>query len=112
MEYRFLNQSGALSTVHGEEMSESDVASSLLKDWSPRSTRKTNERDWAKIDLQTFAIPRSILANVPESVARENVVLPLADDGTVHEGSGGAWHAGRAMRNRTGKGGRIIWRHT
>jgi len=81
MEYRFLNQSGALSADRGSDWSESDVAGLLLKDWSPPSVRKANKLDWTNTDLKTLKIPLPIIELVPDSFVRENTVFPLTDNG-------------------------------
>jgi hypothetical protein len=81
MEYRFLNQPGALSADRGSEWTESNVASLLLEDWRPPSARGASWNETKTIELKDQHIPTPLLETVPESVARENFVFPISDDG-------------------------------
>lgn len=76
MQYRFLNQTGALSNEPASDWSEDEGSSLLFADWKPPSER---ERPSSKeIDLKSKSISPAVLQLVPETMAREYQVLPIS----------------------------------
>lgn len=76
MDYRYIDRAGAIS----DSASSGKNSPLTLDEWSPPST-SLRLRDAAFVNLDQTSVERWVLELVPESVARENCVLPLDYDG-------------------------------
>jgi len=80
MKYEFLKQRGALGEGRTAELTDDDVASVLAQTSDERTIRPAGKHT-SRAQVTNKKFPDDVLALVPESVARENCVLPMSFDG-------------------------------